>query len=51
MPRIPLVSKDVSFADAEDNHIVDAIKARRGVNGLAELDRALLHAPKIASGW
>ncbi len=51
MPRVSLVAKDVSFTDAEDNQIVEAIKARRGARGLADLDRVLLHAPKVAGGW
>lgn len=46
MSRIPYVPADID----EPAELVDAIRKRRG-GSLLNLDRLLLHAPKIAQGW
>jgi len=49
--RLNYVPDPPQFSDPEDQAIVDRIKARRPGNKLLDLDRTLLIAPQIASGW
>ena len=48
--RLPYIAEDVQMDNEADRAIVQRIKHRRG-GKLIELDRALLHAPPVASGW
>ena len=48
--RLPYIPDDPQMSTEEDQDIVTRVKARRG-GKLLELDKALLHAPKVADGW
>lgn len=37
--------------EVEDVELLESIRKRRGVGGLLNLDRVLLHAPAVARGW
>jgi alkylhydroperoxidase family enzyme len=48
--RLPYIPDDPQMATAEDAAIVQRVKDRRG-GALIALDKTLLHAPAVASGW
>lgn len=48
--RLPYVPDPPPGLSAEDEQVVERVRARRGPRGLIALDLALLHAPKIADG-
>lgn len=48
--RLNYVSNPPTGLEADDEAIVERIKARRGAKGLIPLDLTLLHAPKVADG-
>lgn len=54
MPRIPYVLDPPPSDNADEAALITRIRDRRiraGHDGLVELDRVLLHAPLVASGW
>jgi len=48
--RLPYTSDPPKGLSAEDEQVVERVRARRGPIGLIPLDLTLLHAPKIADG-
>ena len=48
---IDYVPNPPDFKSDEDKAVLKAVLERRGERGLIALDRALLHAPRIAGGW
>lgn len=48
--RLPYTENPPKNLSAEDEQILERVKARRGEKGLIPLDLALLHAPKVADG-
>ena len=48
--RLPYVEDPPKGLSAEDEQVVERVRARRGERGLIKLDLTLLHAPKIADG-
>lgn len=48
--RLSYVDNPPKNLSAEDEQILERVKARRGERGLLPLDLALLHAPKVADG-
>ena len=49
--RLPYVPNPVPTANAEEAAIVERVIARRGTDGIKELDLTLLHAPPLTDGW
>ncbi|KIW73826.1 hypothetical protein PV04_01914 [Phialophora macrospora] len=49
--RLDYVANPPTNLSAEDQEVLERVKARRGAMGLIPLDLTLLHAPKIADGW
>lgn len=49
--RFQLLPNPPEFEDPDDKKLLEGIKAQRGAAGLSELDLALLHSPKLVSGW
>lgn len=48
--RLDYVPNPPTDLSAEDQEVLERVKARRGTMGLIPLDLTLLHAPKIADG-
>lgn len=48
--RLPYTDNPPSNLSAEDQQVVERVKARRGEKGLIPLDLTLLHAPNVADG-
>jgi hypothetical protein len=48
--RLPYIPDDPQMETEEDAAIVQRVKDRRG-GKLIALDKTLLHAPAVASGW
>ncbi|EXJ95194.1 hypothetical protein A1O1_00313 [Capronia coronata CBS 617.96] len=49
--RLNYVPNPPTNLAAEDQEVLERVKARRGAMGLIPLDLTLLHAPKVADGW
>ncbi|KAF4548079.1 Hypothetical protein D9617_32g091990 [Elsinoe fawcettii] len=49
--RLEYVANPPTGLSAEEEAIVERVKARRGAKGLIPLDLTLLHSPAVASGW
>ncbi|KAF4124255.1 Carboxymuconolactone decarboxylase family [Geosmithia morbida] len=49
--RIPYVADPPPTSTAEEQAVVERVRARRAPRPLQPLDRALLHSPAVADGW
>lgn len=49
--RLNYMSELSDLVDPSERQTVDDIRARRGTEGLLELDRLLLHSVPLAAGW